>query len=258
MLSYASCRDCAECISGGNAYCERLGGLNFSGRRDDGTTSARLQGGDGKEEMEIKGHFFGQSSMGRVIVANAACAVKVPDDTTEEELRLFASLGCGFQTGVGAILNVARPRPGSSVCIFGAGSVGLAAALAASLSSPARLVVVDNSKEKLGMLPKCVRDIVTDLVDWGGLSGDELVERLKGLTLRGMGFDYVLDCVGRGELVKIGHLALKARGLVITVGGSTDTALQVTLSQHLTRGITYRGTHQGDSVPAVVSVVGFE
>ena len=136
-------------------------------------------------------------------------------------------------------MNVARPGPNSSICIFGAGSVGLAAALAARLTCPRRLVVVDNSSVKLGMLPGCVKSAVTDLVDSSGLGGEEeLVERLRGLTEGGVGFDYVLDCVGRGALVKAGHLALRARGTLITVGGSPDMALQVTLSQHLMRGIT--------------------
>ncbi|KAK4185627.1 hypothetical protein QBC35DRAFT_503199 [Podospora australis] len=203
--------------------------------------------------MEIKGHFFGQSSMGRRIVARANCAVKMPNDTTDEELRLFAALGCGIQTGVGAILNVAKPKTGSSICIFGAGSVGLAACFAAALTFPSKLVVVDNSPVKLGMLPESVKTVVSDLVDSStAIRGEEeLVATLKALSPGGHGFDFVFDCVGRGDLVKAGHLVLRSRGTVISVAGSTDMALQVTLSQHLGRGITYRGTHQGDSVPSV-------
>ncbi|KAK0721276.1 chaperonin 10-like protein [Apiosordaria backusii] len=251
VLSYASCKNCDECISGGNAYCHSLRELNFTGTRKDGTLAGAVLGDDGKV-VQIKGHFFGQSSMGRVIVARASCAVKLPPTTTAEEMKLFASLGCGIQTGAGAIWNVARPSPGSSICIFGAGSVGLAACLAARLGSPSRLVMVDNSKAKLEMLPACVRDAVTELVDSGEIQDEgDFVARLKALTPDGLGFDFVLDCVGRGELVRMGHSALRSRGMVITVGGSTDTALQVPLSQHLARGITYRGTHQGDSVPSV-------
>ncbi|KAK0725107.1 chaperonin 10-like protein [Lasiosphaeris hirsuta] len=248
VLSYASCRsECPECVVGANAYCRELIGLNFSGCRTDGSTAAVDAQGEG-----LRGHFFGQSSMGRRIVARADCAVKVVSETTAEEMRLFASLGCGFQTGTGAVFNVAKPPPNSSICIFGAGSVGLAACLAAKLTAPARLVVVDNSTAKLAMLPECIREAVTHVVDSSDLTDEgQLVERLKELTPGGLGFDYALDCVGRGDLVKAGHLALRARGTVISVGGSPDVALQVTLSQHLVRGITHRGTHQGDSVPSV-------
>ncbi|KAK0649723.1 chaperonin 10-like protein [Cercophora newfieldiana] len=250
ILSYASCRACRECRAGANAYCERLAELNFTGLRRDGSTAATFIDSDGKE-MPLKGHFFGQSSMARVVLARAACAVKVPSETTEEEMRMFASLGCGIQTGAGAIFNVANPKAGSRILVFGAGAVGLAACLAARVTEPEMLVLVDNSSVKLGILPEFVKGAVTDMVDSSTVKdGDELVERLKGLTSDGRGFDYALDCVGRGDVVRVAHLALRARGTVITVGGSTDT-MQFTLSQHLTRGITYKGTHQGDSVPSV-------
>ncbi|GAB1318125.1 hypothetical protein MFIFM68171_08335 [Madurella fahalii] len=262
VLSYASCGGCEMCTAGENAYCYELGRLNFEGRvvgavvDEDCGGGGGGAGGGGGGDKGIKGLFFGQSSMGRRIVARASSAVKLSSETSDREMCLYASLGCGIQTGAGAIFNVAKPRPGSALCIFGAGSVGLAACLAAKLSMPAKLVLVDKSPEKLAVLPACVKAAATDLVDSsdfaaGRESEEHFVERLKGLTTGGRGFDYALDCVGRGDLVKVGHLALKAKGTIITVGGSPDVALQVTSSQHLVRGITYRGTHQGDSVPRV-------
>ncbi|KXX79317.1 Geraniol dehydrogenase [Madurella mycetomatis] len=279
VLSYASCGGCEMCVAGENAYCYELVRLNFEGRvvgtvvdgdcargaadgGGDGNGGGGLSEGEGncavgeQKLAGIKGLFFGQSCMGRRIVARACSAVKLSPETSEQQMCLYAALGCGIQTGVGAILNVAKPDSSSAVCIFGAGSVGLAACLAARLSLPAKLVLVDKSPEKLAMLPACVKAAATDLVDSSGFAtgreGEErLVKRLKDLTAGGRGFDYVLDCVGRGDLVKIGHLALRAKGTIITVGGSPDMALQVTSSQHLVRGITYRGTHQGDSVPRV-------
>ena len=41
------------------------------------------------------------------------------------DLTMLAPLGCGFQTGAGAILNTLRPEVGSSLAIMGAGNVGL-------------------------------------------------------------------------------------------------------------------------------------
>ncbi|KAK0712631.1 chaperonin 10-like protein, partial [Lasiosphaeria miniovina] len=250
VLSFSSCGACGECAGGASAYCRELLALNMRGCRSDGTLAASVT----ESGMPVRGHFFGQSSLGRRIVARASCAVRLPSGGDEGELRVLAALGCGIQTGAGAVFNVARPAPGSSVCIFGAGSVGLAACLAARLTSPARLAVVDNSAAKLAMLPACVRDAATHLVDSSALAGGgdgEFVEKLKGLTPGGRGFDFVLDCVGSGDLVRVGHLALKSRGTIIAVGGSQDMALQVPMRDHLTKGISFRGTHQGDSVPAV-------
>ncbi|KAK3936694.1 geraniol dehydrogenase [Diplogelasinospora grovesii] len=247
VLSYSSCHSCNNCLSGANPYCTSIAALNLTGEREDGSWAARSP----TTGNPVRGHFFGQSSMGRRIVARANCAVRLPRDTPETELRMFAALGCGIQTGAGAIFNVANPKPNSSILIFGAGSVGLAAVLAAHLASPAALVIVDNSPQKLVSLPECITTALTGSVDSSTLSEEHLVERLKALTPGNLGFDYVLDCVGRGELVRIGHRSLKPRGMVITVGGSADVALQVTMGEHLTKGATYRGTHQGDSVPSI-------
>ena len=97
VLSYASCANCLRCLSGRNAYCDSLEELNYSGRRLDGTVAATDESG-----RPLHSHFFGQSSMCRLVLAHEMNAVKV--DATREELQKFAALGCGIQTGAGAIL----------------------------------------------------------------------------------------------------------------------------------------------------------
>ena len=71
--------------------------LNFSGRRSDG--SAPVLDADSRP---MNGFFFGQSSMARTVLAHESCAVKV--ECTLRELKIFAALGCGIQTGAGAVL----------------------------------------------------------------------------------------------------------------------------------------------------------
>ncbi|KAJ7957010.1 alcohol dehydrogenase [Quillaja saponaria] len=59
----------------------------------------------------------------------------------------FVGLCCGISTGLGATLNVAKPKKGSSVAIFGLGAVGLAAAEGARIAGASRIIGVDlNSK----------------------------------------------------------------------------------------------------------------
>jgi Zn-dependent alcohol dehydrogenase len=43
-----------------------------------------------------------------------------------EELKLFAPLGCGFQTGAATVSILAQAKPSDSVAIIGLGGVGLA------------------------------------------------------------------------------------------------------------------------------------
>lgn len=70
--------------------------------------------------------FFGQSSFAHHSVVSEVSVVNVTDllrDTSE--LKLFAPLGCGFQTGMGAVLNYASPEPDDAVMILGLGAVGM-------------------------------------------------------------------------------------------------------------------------------------
>ena len=58
-------------------------------------------------------------------------------------LETLAPLGCGVQTGVGAVWNVLKPGPGSTVVVAGAGAVGLSAVMAAALTPALRIIAVD-------------------------------------------------------------------------------------------------------------------
>lgn len=81
---------------------------------------------------EIHGHFFGQSSFATHALATERNVVKVDDE--DIPLELLSPLGCGLQTGAGAVLNSLKIEAGASVVIIGAGTVGLAAVMAAKVA----------------------------------------------------------------------------------------------------------------------------
>ena len=92
--------------------------------------------------------------------------------------------------------------------------------------------------------------IVTDTLNSFGLGEDDIALQLKDMT-GGIGFDFTIDCVGVAALVNAGHKALAPRGMLVTVGGGPGAA-SISLGSQLIGGRTYRGTHQGDSVPSIV------
>jgi Zn-dependent alcohol dehydrogenase len=87
----------------------------------DGTNA--LRGG-------VRGHFFGQSSFASRNLATGRNLVKA---TKSLSLELLAPLGCGLQTGAGTVMTTLAVCAGSSFAVYGAGSVGLAAVMAAML-----------------------------------------------------------------------------------------------------------------------------
>ena len=76
----------------------------------------------------------------------SATPSKYPDDLP---LEILGPLGCGFQTGAGAILKAIKVPVGASVAVFGVGAVGLAAIMAAKVADAATVIAIDVNAERL-------------------------------------------------------------------------------------------------------------
>jgi Zn-dependent alcohol dehydrogenase len=62
-------------------------------------------------DISINGRFFGQSSFSNLSIISEGAVVNVSDLVHgEEQLKLMAPLGCGFQTGAGSLTNLASVR----------------------------------------------------------------------------------------------------------------------------------------------------
>ncbi|MFT4307543.1 MAG: zinc-binding dehydrogenase, partial [Microbacterium sp.] len=102
-------------------------------------------------ETELNAHFFGQSSFARQAIVDERSLVRLPAETSDDELAVFAPLGCGLQTGAGAVLNVLRPTPDDVLVVAGAGAVGMAAVMAAEAVSVGTIVVIDTVASRLDL-----------------------------------------------------------------------------------------------------------
>lgn len=101
-LTFNSCGDCPSCSESQPAYCHMFAALNYAGSRLDGTGA--LAGSDGGK---VGNYFFAQSSFATHAIARARNVVKVDDDL---DLELLGPLGCGIQTGAGAVMNSLADR----------------------------------------------------------------------------------------------------------------------------------------------------
>jgi len=243
LMSYAACGQCASCHAGEPAYCWHHMEMNFSGYRyRDGqwTAPSALAWPKAKrpqEDAPIHGAFFQQSSFATHAVATEENVVRVPPDT---DLSVFAPLGCGFQTGAGAILNTLRPRFGAGVVVYGVGNVGLAAIAAARSEGAGTIVAVEPNKKR----HRLARTFGADLaLPPEAATADALKERLGG------GADICLDTTGRPQVLRAAVDVLAPRGVAGLIGGSplgTEASIDMT---HLLFGRTVRGILQGDSRP---------
>lgn len=212
VLTWPSCGECSNCIMGQPRYCLQMRTLAFSGGRPNGSTAFHRGG------HAIHDHFFGQSSFSTRTITWERNVVKVP---REAPLELLGPLGCGVASGAGAILNALRPPVGSSIAIFGAGSVGLSAVMAAKLSGCTTIVVVDLVGSRLDL---AVELGATHTVNAAKNDAVEAVREVSGGAV-----DFSLECAGNVSVLRQAVAVLPImRGVCGLVGG-TPPGTDITL-----------------------------
>ena len=233
VLTPLSCGHCRMCLRGRPMSCLTHLPDNFAGRRTDGSTGFRARDG-----AEVNAHYFGQSSFSGLMLTPARSLVKVDDDLP---IELLAPLGCGIQTGAGAVLNVLDPEAGSSIVVVGAGSVGLAAVMAAKVARCSSIIAVDMHASRL--------ETATELGATHTVrAGTDVVARVREIT-NGEGVDYSLDAVGFPVTLRTAVDVLGIGGFAGIVGaGGFGQEVSLDLSELLS-GRTVRGIIQGDGVP---------
>lgn len=202
VLSFDSCGACESCAESLPSYCEEFIPRNVFGFGMDGVSP--LTGPDGDP---IAGCFFGQSSWTTLAIAGERTAVVVDKDVP---LDLAGTLGCGFQTGAGAIFTSLDVRAGQNVSVFGAGAVGLAAIMAARVVGAGAIVAVDPHPARRELALELGATHALDPVD-----PDLLPHKIMALT---NGCHYSLDTSGNGGAIVAALQSLRSHGQLGLVG----------------------------------------
>lgn len=231
VLTFNHCGSCKACDVGKLPYCFRLTEYNMSGARPDGTKAFVDAGGDA-----IGSHFFGQSSFASHSVVAAKSVIKVDPSY---DLTLLGPLGCGIQTGAGAILNTLDVQPGSSVVITGAGALGLSAVMAAKVARAGTIIAVDRHANRL--------ELATKYGATTTISGDPAQITAGIIEATGGGADYAFDTTGNAAVVRAAYEGLNNLGTLGMAGvGFGDITFDF-LS--MIGGRTITGVMEGDSTP---------
>lgn len=237
VLSYMSCGACRCCVTGQPSYCESIVALNFSGSRSDGTSPfVDAQG------ARVNGAFFGQSSFATYAVANIRNVVKVRNDV---DLKLLGPLGCGLLTGAGAVINVLKPGPGSSLVVYGTGAVGLSAIMAAKSLGVMTIIAVDRNPQRL--------ELALQLGAAHTINTQETADIVGGvMSITGRGADFALETTAAPSVLRAGVDALAIPGTLGFVGAAAAGA-QVELDMSsLMLGRRVLGIVEGDAVPEIL------
>jgi aryl-alcohol dehydrogenase len=232
VLTSDSCGTCLTCLAGNPAYCDRLRPLNFSDERAGEPGSFR------SGATEIHGHFFGQSSFCNYAVTRERNTIPVRKDAP---LEILGVLGCGVQTGAGAVMNSLGVPAGSTIAIFGVGPVGLSAVMGAAICGCSAIIAVDLLESRLAM---AIQLGATHAVR--AAPRVNIAEEIRNIAPGGVA--YAFDTTGRADSNQHAIDSLAAKG---HFGFCTVPVEPLKMSGVMLRGLSVRGIVQGDSVPDV-------
>jgi aryl-alcohol dehydrogenase len=234
IVTYDFCGRCENCTQGQPGFCMEFYGRNLSGARIDG--SSPLSFGEGP----LSGCFFCQSSFAEKAIASERNVVKIPKDVP---LEIMGPLGCGIQTGSGAVINSLAPKAGSSIAIFGAGAVGLSAVMAAKIVGCTTIIAIDINDLRLNL----ARELGATHTINGGKA--DAVNEIRAIT--GRGARYSLECTSVPAVFRQAVDCLQIPGTCGLIGAA-PLGVEVRLEMSsILFGRTVQGIMQGDCVPDV-------
>ncbi len=190
-----NCGFCPACAEGAPVFCEEVFPLDKATPLSDTEGTPLVHG--------LRTGAFAEH-----IVVEASQAVAVPKDLRFDSASLIA---CGVLTGMGAVINTANVRAGSSVVVIGCGGVGLNSVQGARLAGCDPIIAIDVEEKKLA----AAREFgATHTVN----AWSENVEgRVKELT-GGRKADWVFVTVGVKGAVEQGVSLMKRNGGTVLVG----------------------------------------
>jgi len=221
VLSYQSCGRCTACHAGHPTDCEHFWDLNFGFQRLDGSSAYTA--------AHVRGHFFGQSSFATHVLATERNIVKV---SRSLPLEVLAPLGCGLQTGAGTVMNSFRVRAGQSLAVFGTGTVGLAAIMAARIVGADPIIGIDIRPKRLAL----ARELgATHVIDSRRTDVAKRIERICAKL------NFTIDTTGDPALIAAAQSSLAPGGRLAVLAGGTD--------RELPENRKILAIIQGDSIP---------
>lgn len=164
---------------------------------------------------------------------------KIPNNFS---LLHAALIGCAIPTGYGAVINVAQPKPGMSMAIFGCGGIGLCALMAARISGCSPIVAVDTNEDKLVVAKK--------------MGAEYTINPLKIETVSAIhrvcpsGLDFSVEATGIPLVMEQALMSVKNQGGIATIIGNARFGDRLSIDpRQLNQGKQLRGTWGGDVIP---------
>src|SRR4051794_20013824 len=179
-LYIPECGQCKFCRSDRTNLCGAIRTTQGKGVMPDGSSRFSING-------KMLHHYMGTSTFSEYTVLPEIAVAKINPAAPLEKVCL---LGCGITTGIGAVLNTAKVRPGSTAAVFGLGGIGLSVIQGLVLARAERIIAIDTNQQKFTMAKSLgATDFVAPEAD-----GTPIQQVIVDMTDGGV--DYSFECIG--------------------------------------------------------------
>lgn len=185
-LYTAECRACKFCLSGKTNLCQKVRATQGKGLMPDASSRFSYQG-------QPIFHYMGCSTFSEYTVVNEISLAKINPAANHEQVCL---LGCGVTTGLGAVKNTAKVKPGDTVAVFGLGGIGLAVIQGAKLARAGRIIGVDTNPGKFDLARTMGATDCVNPKDHAKPIQEVIVEMTDG------GVEFSFECIGNVDVMR--------------------------------------------------------
>jgi alcohol dehydrogenase len=228
-----SCGHCAPCAEGRPALCEPGAAANGSGTLLSGMRRLSREG-------QPLNHHLGCSVFADHATVSRRSVVKIDPAVPLDHAALF---GCAVLTGVGAVVNTAQVRVGSTVAVIGLGGVGLAALIGAAAAGARQIIAVDLAEDKLA---QALTLGATHAVNAGAA---DALEQIRAMSSGGV--DYALEFAGSVRALELAYRVTRRGGTTVTAGLPPAAALfPLPAVSLVAEERTVKGSYIGTCVPS--------
>ncbi|GAB2215932.1 hypothetical protein Droror1_Dr00023695 [Drosera rotundifolia] len=242
------CGECVDCKSKKSNLCSKFPFAGVKpGMPRDGTSRFTDLNGD------VVHHFLNVSSFSEYTVVDIAHVTKLDPAIPPNRACL---LSCGVSTGFGAAWRTANVEAGSTVAIFGLGSIGLGVAEGARFCGASRIIGVDLNPDKFDIAKTFG---VTEFINPSMCRTKSVSQVIMEMTDGGA--DYSFECVGLASLVEEAFASCrKGWGKTIVLGVDKPGAKLSFTSQSILNtgkiltGSAFGGLKAKSDVPVLVQL----
>lgn len=230
-LYIPQCNECKFCHHGETNLCQKIRITQGKGLMPDGTSRFTCRG-------KPIFHFMGCSTFSQYTVLPEISVAVVSPTAPLEKVCL---LGCGITTGVGAVLNTAKVKEGSTVAVFGLGGVGLAVIQGAVLAKASRIIGIDINPSKFELAKKLG---ATDVVNPRDHADKSIQQVIVDMTDGGV--DYSFEAIGNVNTMRAAlECAHKGWGQSVIIGVAAAGQEISTRPFQLVTGRVWKGSAFG-------------